>query len=218
MAEIIQRVRPDVLLINEFDFEPNGALAEAFQENYLSHGQNGADPIEYDYWFVAPSNTGVHSGLDFDNNGIVNPTPNVPSFPPTNASYGNDSFGFGDFPGQFGMAVFSRFPIRFDEIRTFQHFLWKDMPNAMLPDDPTTAAPADWYSPGESSTSSASRQRATGMSRSRPAGRSSISWRPTRRLPSSTGRKIGTGRGTTTRSVPPGGLHHGRLDVRLHLR
>jgi Endonuclease/Exonuclease/phosphatase family len=149
VAEIIQRIRPDVLLINEFDFEPNGALAEVFQENYLSHGQNGAEAIEYGYWFVAPSNTGIHSGLDFDNNGIVNPTPNVPSFPPTNASYGNDSFGFGDFPGQFGMAVFSRFPIRYDEVRTFQHFLWKDMPNAMLPNDPTTPAAADWYSPAE---------------------------------------------------------------------
>src|SRR4029450_9530338 len=31
----------------------------------------------------------------------------------------------------------------------FQHFLWKDMPGALLPDDPNTAAPADWYSPEE---------------------------------------------------------------------
>ena len=35
VAEIIQRVRPEVLLVNEFDFEPNNALAEAFQDNYL---------------------------------------------------------------------------------------------------------------------------------------------------------------------------------------
>ena len=34
-------------------------------------------------------------------------------------------------------------------MRTFQIFLWKDMPGAMLPDDPETAAPADWYSPAE---------------------------------------------------------------------
>ena len=34
-------------------------------------------------------------------------------------------------------------------MRTFQKFLWKDMPGAMLPDDPATAAPADWYSPAE---------------------------------------------------------------------
>jgi len=34
-------------------------------------------------------------------------------------------------------------------VRTFQRFLWKDMPGALLPDDPNTAAPADWYSATE---------------------------------------------------------------------
>jgi hypothetical protein len=34
-------------------------------------------------------------------------------------------------------------------VRSFQHFLWKDMPGALLPDDPATAAPADWYSADE---------------------------------------------------------------------
>jgi hypothetical protein len=135
VAEIIQRIRPDVLLINEFDFYPDNALAEAFQDNYLSIGQNGADPIDFPHVFVAESNTGIPSGFDLNNNGVV--------------AGGDDAFGFGFFPGQFGMAVFSRFPIDEDGIRTFQHFLWKDMPGALLPDDPTTAAPADWYSAAE---------------------------------------------------------------------
>jgi hypothetical protein len=47
------------------------------------------------------------------------------------------------------MAVYSRFPIDFADIRTFQYFLWKDMPGAMLPDDPATPEPADWYSADE---------------------------------------------------------------------
>jgi hypothetical protein len=47
------------------------------------------------------------------------------------------------------MAVYSRFPIKYEDIRTFQLFLWKDMPGARLPDDPGTPAPADWYSPAE---------------------------------------------------------------------
>ncbi len=40
IAEIVQRVRPDVLLINEFDFDAGGVAALLFQENYLSiaHG------------------------------------------------------------------------------------------------------------------------------------------------------------------------------------
>ncbi len=135
VAEIIQRIRPDVLLINEFDFVADGVAAELFQDNYLSVPHNGAAAIDYPYYFVAPSNTGIPSGFDLNNNGVVGGP--------------DDAFGFGFFPGQFGMAVYSMYPIDFDAIRTFQHFLWKDMPGAMLPDDPATAAPADWYSPAE---------------------------------------------------------------------
>jgi Endonuclease/Exonuclease/phosphatase family len=135
VAEIIQRARPDVLLINEFDFVADGSAARLFQDNYLSVPHNGAAPIVYPYRFVAPSNTGIPSGHDLNNNGVV--------------AGPDDAFGFGFFPGQFGMAVYSRYPILTDDIRTFQNFLWKDMPGARLPDDPATPAPADWYSPAE---------------------------------------------------------------------
>src|ERR687891_2183880 len=135
VAEIIQRTRPDVLLINEFDFDSDGLAARLFQNNYLSVPHNGAEPIEYRDRFVAPSNTGIPSGFDLNNDGDVGGP--------------DDAFGFGFFPGQFGMAVYSRYPILTDELRTFQHFLWKDMPGALLPDDPNTPAPADWYSPEE---------------------------------------------------------------------
>jgi len=135
VAEIIQRVRPAVLLINEFDFEPDDALAEAFQDFYLSDPQNGAEPIDYPFVFSAPSNTGIASGFDLDNSGGVGGP--------------NDAFGFGFFPGQFGMGVFSQYPILYDQVRTFQLFLWKDMPGALLPDIAATPAPADWYSPAE---------------------------------------------------------------------
>ena len=57
-AETIQRVRPDVLLINEFDFDAAGTALRLFQDNYLSVGQNGAQPIFYPYRFTAESNTG----------------------------------------------------------------------------------------------------------------------------------------------------------------
>jgi 3-phytase len=142
VAEIIQRARPDVLLINEFDFVPDQQAARLFQRNYLSVSQNGARPIRFDYRFVEPSNTGIASGKDLDNNGQVVTQPG-------SGLYGNDSFGFGEFPGKFGMAVYSRLPIDYRHARTFQHFLWKDMPDALLPDDPATPAPADWYSPDE---------------------------------------------------------------------
>lgn len=133
IAEIVQRARPDVLLINEFDYAP--VAADLFRDNYLEVSQNGAEPIDYPWAFIAPSNTGIASGFDLNNNGVVGGP--------------DDAFGFGFFPGQFGMLVLSKYPIRYDEVRTFQHFLWADMPGAMLPDDPATPEPADWYSPEE---------------------------------------------------------------------
>ncbi|NIS02397.1 MAG: endonuclease/exonuclease/phosphatase family protein, partial [Gemmatimonadetes bacterium] len=54
VAEIIQRTRPDVLLINEFDYDP-AALAD-FQTNYLSVAHGDAAPIHYPYTYIAPSN------------------------------------------------------------------------------------------------------------------------------------------------------------------
>jgi 3-phytase len=134
VAEIIQRIRPDVLLLNEFDFVPNGEAVRLFQRNYLAVSQNGARPIHFDYSFVAPSNTGTPSGKDLDNNGVVDTTPG-------DGTYGNDSFGFGEYPGRFGMAVLSRKPIDTRRARTFQTFRWKDMPGSLIP--------TPFYSPDE---------------------------------------------------------------------
>ncbi len=119
VAEVIQRTRPDVLLINEFDFDAAGAALAGFQQNYLGVSQNGADPIDYPYVFNAPSNTGIPSGVDLDNSGTVGGP--------------NDAYGFGFYPGQFAMVVLSMYPIDHDEARTFQNFLWKDMPDNLIP-------------------------------------------------------------------------------------
>src|SRR5215211_4285406 len=132
VAEVVQRVRPDVLLINEFDFDP--AAVDLFRDNFLEVAQNGAAPIDYPYAFVAPSNTGIASGKDLNNNGVAVTTPGAPG-------YGDDAFGFGAFPGQFGMVVYSKYPILYDDVRTFQLFKWKDMPGNLIP--------TPFYSPDE---------------------------------------------------------------------
>lgn len=119
VAEIIQRTRPDVVLINEFDY--GAGNEDLFRDNYLAVPQNGADPIDYPYAFIAPSNTGIPSGVDLNNDGVVGGP--------------DDAFGFGTFPGQYGMVVYSRYPIAEDEVRTFQHFRWTDMPGNLLPED-----------------------------------------------------------------------------------
>jgi hypothetical protein len=132
VAEVIQRSRPDVVLVNEFDFDPEAA--RLFAENFLAVPQNGAPAQRYRYRYVAPSNTGISSGFDLNNNGVVDTTPG-------DGSYGDDSFGFGLFPGQFGMVVYSKYPIDVRAVRTFQLFKWRDMPGNLMP--------TDFYSPEE---------------------------------------------------------------------
>ncbi len=131
VAEIIQRVRPDVLLINEFDYDASGASIEAFQRRYLRAPQNGATPIDYPWLFHAPSNTGVDTGVDLNNDGKIGGA--------------GDAFGFGRFAGQYGMLLLSRYPVQFSKVRTFQNFLWRDMPGAKLPVRPD-ATDSHWYS------------------------------------------------------------------------
>jgi hypothetical protein len=133
VAEIIQRVHPDILLLEEFDYDAGGEALREFQTNYLAQPQNGAEPLSYPHTFSAPSNTGTPSGFDLDHDGRV--------------GGGGDALGFGEFPGQYAMAVLSRYPIDAAHARTFRKFLWRDMPGALLPDDRGTPAPADWYSP-----------------------------------------------------------------------
>ena len=139
VAEVIQRTSPDVLLINEFDYDASGTAASLFQQNYLGISQNGYDPVLYPYLYVAPSNTGIASGFDLNNDGRV--------------AGADDAFGFGFFEGQFAFAIFSKHPILADQIRTFQEFLWNDMPAALLPADPNDADGngdrTRWYTPEE---------------------------------------------------------------------
>jgi hypothetical protein len=132
VAEIIQRLRPDILLINEFDYDADGEAAKLFQDNYLSKIHNGSNPITYPHVYVADSNTGVPSGFDLDNNGSVGGP--------------GDALGFGFFPGQYAFVIYSKFPLDTNNVRTFQKFLWKDMPNAKLPKNPDGSS---FYAPEE---------------------------------------------------------------------
>jgi len=116
VAEIIQRVRPDILLINEIDFDPDGVSARLFAEA-LRIGRGGAEAIDYPHIFVAPVNTGVLTGFDLDGDGAV--------------TRPRDAHGYGLHEGHYGMALFSRFA--FGAARTFQTLRWAEMPGARTP-------------------------------------------------------------------------------------
>ena len=116
VAAIIRAVDPDVVLINEFDYGVGND--RAFVANYLG----GAWP----YRFIAPSNTGVATGLDLDGDGVAGEEAGT-------FERAGDSHGFGLFEGQYGMLVLSKHEIDVEGVRTFRTLRWKDMPGARLP-------------------------------------------------------------------------------------
>ena len=96
VAETIQRVDPDIILINEFDYEANATAVDLFRTNYLEIPHNGAQPVSYPYSWSGSVNTGVPSGFDLDGDGST-----------TGPS---DAWGFGKFPGQYGFVVLLEVP------------------------------------------------------------------------------------------------------------
>ncbi len=135
IAEIIQRINPDILLLNEFDFaeqqQANSHQAlELFINNYLAKPQQGQKAVNFPYYYQGKVNTGVKAPFDLNSDGEID----QPA----------DTHGFGYFPGHFGMVLLSKYPLDKDNIRTFELFKWHDMPNALKPIDPVTNKP--WYS------------------------------------------------------------------------
>lgn len=145
VAEIIQRIRPDVLLLNEFDYDPAAPAdnPRLFHDHFLQVSQNGQAAISFSHRFTAEPNTGFSSGYDLDNSGTLVTAEGT-------EAYGNDCYGFGRWKGQYGLVVFSNFPIQASAIRSFRYFLWKSMPGAAWPDNlATPGVSADWYSNSE---------------------------------------------------------------------
>jgi hypothetical protein len=131
IAHIIQLIRPDVLLLNEFDYIADSEMGvKAFIRNYLHNAQGDAKPIDYPYFYYSTVNTGSPSPYDLDNDGIA-------------SGVGADAWAFGFYPGQYGMLLLSKYPIAHEKVRTFQQFKWKDMPG-FLPTLKADGSP--WYS------------------------------------------------------------------------
>lgn len=135
VAAVLQRVRPDLVLLNEFDHDAQGRAADLFQRDYLERPQPaGGAPLRYPHRYLAPVNTGVPSGLDLDGDGAIGGA---------GRARGNDAWGYGLHPGQYGMLVLSRHPIDLDAVRSFQHLKWSALPGARRPVDPAIGAP--WH-------------------------------------------------------------------------
>lgn len=181
LAAAIQEVRPTIIFLNEIAYDMPGApgydaLVKRANENgettlpaaglngqrfadlYLATPQaDGLSAIRYRA-FMAPTNTGMPSGFDLDNDGTIvtefpQPAPGTPDGEPgpdskEGRAFGGDCWGFGTFPGQYGMALLvdERLLIDTERVRTFRLLPWDYVDGAFLP---TNADGTPWFSDEE---------------------------------------------------------------------
>lgn len=119
IARTVQMNNPDVLVLTGVTYDDAGQIAEQLRSLYFAAGQDGLEGLNYPHMFTAPTNSGQQSGADLDGDGMIGGP--------------GDAIGYGDYPGQYGMIVFSKHPIDEENVRTFQDFLWRDLPGASIP-------------------------------------------------------------------------------------
>lgn len=117
VVAVITEARPDVLLLNGFDWDAGNHALSALAARLADAG------LDLRYQFAAMPNSGLESGLDLDGNGKLGEA--------------RDSQGYGNFTGAGGMAVLSRLPVA--AVTDFSEMLWRDLPGALLPSYPDGA-------------------------------------------------------------------------------
>jgi hypothetical protein len=127
LAEIIRSVNADVLLLCEMDHPACGGddgTISQFLTNYLFMTKNKEKLPIYPYYYAPASNTGVlpssNQSLHCDDKIAKRPV---------------DALGFGFHEGQYGFVLLSKYPILFNDIRTWQKTLWRDFPHSQMPLD-----------------------------------------------------------------------------------
>lgn len=110
---IVAQMRPDILLLTDFDYDYDSVALRAFAAELARAG------LDLPYFFAPRPNSGVTTGLDMDGNGRT--------------AEPRDAQGYGRFTGDGGMALLSRWPIDKGGAQDFAGLLWRDLPGAVLP-------------------------------------------------------------------------------------
>lgn len=113
LIRVLTVLDADVLLLTSVDYDHDLVALTLLADRLESAG------LRYEHRFAARPNTGRQTGLDLDGNGRIGDP--------------RDAQGFGLFSGQGGMAVLSRLPLDRKGFRDFSAFLWRDLPEAMIP-------------------------------------------------------------------------------------
>jgi endonuclease/exonuclease/phosphatase family metal-dependent hydrolase len=107
-------VDADVVALQGIDYDLEGRALDALAEATAEAG------APYPHRFAAPPNAGRMTDLDLDGDGRLGGP--------------GDAQGYGRFFGQGAMAILSRHPIAAEDARDFSDILWRDLPDALLPE------------------------------------------------------------------------------------
>ncbi|WP_254892321.1 endonuclease/exonuclease/phosphatase family protein [Roseovarius sp. A-2] len=113
IAEVVARLAPDILLLQEVDHDRDLHAMRALRDRLARDGPH------YPHILALRPNSGLYSGRDMDGDG--------------RCCDARDAQGYGAFSGQGGMALLSRYPIDRDAVQDFSALLWRDLPGALLP-------------------------------------------------------------------------------------
>ena len=113
VAQVVGHIAPDILLLIGVDWDLQGHALDALSERLAEAG------VDYPHRFAARPNAGLASGLDLDGDGQLGDS--------------RDNQGYGRFLGEGGMALLSRFPLG-EDVRDFSDLLWRELPEASLPE------------------------------------------------------------------------------------
>ena len=116
LIETLQRIatlRPDVAALQSFDFDHDHVALQLVQSRLEELGH--AMPFR----FALMPNAGVFTGFDLNRDGRFDRA--------------SDRQGYGEFTGQGGIAILSRYPIETQEAQDLSAVLWKDIPATQIP-------------------------------------------------------------------------------------
>ena len=112
VAKVIGTTAPDILLLLDVDFDHGLVTLAALRDRITAEG------VTYPHLFALAPNSGIATGLDLDGDGRLGGP--------------RDAQGYGQFAGQGGMAILSRYPVRTDLVQDHSALLWRDLPQALL--------------------------------------------------------------------------------------
>ncbi|TLP95216.1 endonuclease/exonuclease/phosphatase family protein [Nesterenkonia salmonea] len=118
VAQTVQMNDPDVIVLTGVTYDKEHQIAELLN-GYLAAGQHSESGLDFPYLFTEGTNSGRESGVDLDGDGTIGGP--------------GDAVGYGEYPGQYGTVIFSKYPIVEEEVRTFKEFLWSDVPDTSMP-------------------------------------------------------------------------------------